>query len=174
MDTPKKPGDAADSRHDYLDEVRRHDGLIRKVSRLYAHTPEDRLDLAQEIRLQLWRAWTGYTGEAKRTTWMYRVALNTALTFQRREGRRPVGQPLENLDVADPASRDGKQRDQRQALIQALGRLEPGERALALLWLEECSYKEIASISGLSVNVVGVRLHRVRERLKVLLGGGAR
>jgi len=167
-----KESDEGPHHQEYSVVVRQYDALIQKICRLYADTIEERRDLAQEIRLQLWRAWPGFAGHCKISTWIYQVALNTALTYRRGQGRRITTHPLDSLVDADSIGVDECKHEQHYALHRALERLEPGERALALLWLEACSYGEIAEICGISVNLVGVRIHRIRERLKRWLQGG--
>jgi RNA polymerase sigma-70 factor (ECF subfamily) len=156
----------------YLDLLAQHGRIASAVARLYTRANEDAVDLEQEIRLQWWRALPGFSGRSKASTWMYQVALYTALTFLRRRKRRLRLDPLQHAEnVADPAPHPGGSEDQRRsALHAALARLEPGERALAYLWLEECSHEEIAAVIGLSANAVGVRLHRIRRKLKNMLG----
>ena len=158
----------------YLDLLSRHGRIAPAVARLYTPANEDAADLEQEIRLQWWRSLAGFSHRAKASTWMYQVALYTALTFLRRRKRRLRHDPLQHAEnVTDPAPHPGGSEDRRRsALHAALAGLEPGERALAYLWLEECSHEEIAAVSGLNANAVGVRLHRIRKKLKNMLGTG--
>jgi RNA polymerase sigma factor, sigma-70 family len=158
----------------YLDLLGRHGRIAPAVARLYTPPGEDAADLEQEIRLQWWRSLAGFSGRAMASTWMYQVALHTALTFQRRRYRRLRPDPLDHAEsVPDPAPPPGGREDRRRsALHGALARLAPGERALAYLWLEECSHEEIAAVSGINANTVGVRLHRIRRRLKDILAPG--
>lgn len=157
----------------YLDLLSRHGRIAQAIARLYTLPGEDQADLEQEIRLQWWRSLAGFSGHAKVSTWLYQVALHTALTFQRRRVRRIRSDSLERAEsVPDPVPHPWAQENQRRRALQwALSKLEPGERALAYLWLEECAYEEIAAITGLNTNAVGVRLHRLRNRLKELLTG---
>ena len=155
----------------YLDLLARHGRIAVAVARLYTPAGEDPADLEQEIRLQWWRSLAGFSHRSKASTWMYQVALHTALTFQRRHHRRLRPDSLQDEgDLPHPGPRPGDTRDRRRAALHAaLSRLSPGERALAYLWLEECSYEEIAAVSGMNANAVGVRLHRIRRRLKTML-----
>ena len=156
----------------YLELLGQHGRIAPAVARLYTPAGENAADLEQEIRLQWWRSLPGFAGRAKASTWMYQVALYTALTFLRRRKRRLQPDPLQQAEnVADPAPHRGGGEEQRRAALQAaLARLEPGERALAYLWLEECSHEQIAAVIGINANAVGVRLHRVRRKLKEMLG----
>jgi RNA polymerase sigma factor (sigma-70 family) len=157
----------------YLKLLAQHGRIARSVARLYTPAGEEANDLEQEIRLQWWRSLAGFSGNAKASTWLYQVALHTALTCLRRRGRRLRPDSLEWAEnVPDPAPHPGAQENlRRRALHGALARLEPGERALAFLWLEECSYEEIAAVTGLNANAAGVKLHRLRARLKEMLTG---
>ena len=157
----------------YLALLAEHGRIAAAVSRLYTPPGEDAVDLEQEIRLQWWRSLAGFAGRSKASTWMYQVALHTALTFLRRGKRRPRPAPLEDAgNVAAPTPPPGGVEQRRsQALHAALARLEPGDRALAYLMLEGCGADEVAKVAGISANAAGVRLHRVRARLKALLAG---
>lgn len=149
--------------------VRAHEGIIRRIARAYGDTREEREDLAQEICLQLWRSLGSFGGRAKVSTWVYSVALNTAVSVVRRRARRPRTEPLpESLDPPARESEDWS--GEVEMLYAAMRRLGEAERALVLLWLEERSYGEIAEVLGLTVSNVSVRLVRVKEKLKGLVG----
>ncbi len=168
-------GEVADRQRQeiYLDLVGRHGRIAPAVARLYTPPGEDAADLEQEIRLQWWRSLAGFCGRSKASTWMYQVALHTALTFQRRRHRRLRPDSLDHAEnVPDPAPPPGGREDRRRsALHGALARLAPGERALAYLMLEGCGPEEVAEVAGISANAAGVRLHRIRARLKAMLAG---
>jgi RNA polymerase sigma-70 factor (ECF subfamily) len=157
----------------YLALLAEHGRIAAAVSRLYTAAGEEAADLEQEIRLQWWRSLAGFAGRSKASTWMYQVALHTALTFLRRRRRRPRPDPLECAgNIADPAPAPGGIEQRRSlALHEALARLEPGERALAYLMLEGCNADEVAEVAGISANAAGVRLHRIRAKLKRMLAG---
>lgn len=150
----------------FLDDVRPHVGMLRRVAAVYADSVEDRRDLLQEVLLQLWRSYPGYRGDAKFSTWMHRVALNTALLGWRRRSRRPEGHlsagehVLDNLPGVEPD-------DEAVRALYAAIRLLPGvDRAIVALWLEGHSYREIAAITGLRPSNVSVRLVRLKEKLR--------
>lgn len=154
----------------YLSLLAEHGRIAAAVSRLYTPLGEDAADLEQEIRLQWWRSLAGFAGRSKASTWMYQVALHTALTFLRRRKSRPRPEPLKDAgNIADPAPGPGVEQRRRLALHGALARLEPGERALAYLMLEGCGADEVAEVAGISANAAGVRLHRIRAKLKQML-----
>lgn len=135
-------------------------------------TRDDRDDLLQEMLLALWHALPGFAGEAALSTFVYRVALNTALAWKRRLPR--PSQPLEGIEPVDPAAGPAaalalEQRD--QALQGALHRLAPIDRALILLQLDGLSYRDMADVLGLSESNVGARLTRARQRLATFVRG---
>ena len=148
-----------------LGTLQQHQDMLHKICRLYRDSREDREDLFQEIIYQVWKAYPGYKGEAKLTSWIYRVALNTALaTFRKKEVQviYPAALP-EQMAINDI-------RDQQQEqLFAALRQLNDAEKAIIALYLEDLSYQEIAAITGLDENNVGVKLHRIKNKLRTLL-----
>jgi len=153
----------------FVDLVEAHQGAIRKVAAVYANGPADREDLVQEIVLQLWRAFDSFRGESAFSTFLYRVALNTALMRRRRASRRPgleTGHALEQAAAPEPARHD----EDVERLHDAIRQLGPVDCAIVLLVLEERRYEEIAAVTGLTPGNVSIRLVRAKERLRRLLG----
>lgn len=147
---------------DFADRLGEHLGIIRALARAYTETAEDREDLVQEICLQLWRAFPSFAGKSKFSTWMYRVALNTAISTLRKRRRAPRSEALYDGIPAPIRAEDGR----FEILASALRRLSDADRALLLLWLEELSYEEMANVLGVSKSAVSVRLTRAKERLR--------
>jgi len=146
--------------------LEQHGGFIRKVAFGYASTFADREDLSQEITLQLWRAFPRYSPDRPFSTWMYRIALNVAISFLRRHSRI-VRQmvPFEEceIEVADEAA----PKDERAALLQqVIASLPPFDRAFLLLYLDDHSYREIAAILGLTETNVATKLNRLKQRVR--------
>ena len=144
-----------------------HRGIIVKVVRSFAPAPADAADLQQELLLQLWTSLSSSAGQAKPSTWIYRVCLNTALTWRRGTSRRERHlEPIAEIthiasDTASPAERTGD-RELLEKLYTAIRALPGSERALVLLSLDGLAYREIADITGLTENHVGVTLTRAR------------
>lgn len=137
--------------------------ILHKICRLYRDNREDRQDLYQEIVYQLWRSIPGYLGQAKPSTWIYRVALNTALTaFRKKKPDITYPATLPEYSSADPPEHEA-------LLFTALGQLNDAEKALMTLYLEDLSYSDIAAITGMDENHVGVKLYRIRQKLKNIL-----
>jgi RNA polymerase sigma-70 factor, ECF subfamily len=151
-----------------------HDRAVLKVARAYTRTTEDCQDLAQEIVLQVWRSLPQFQGRASATTWFYRVALNTALAWHRKERHRRARQhpilAVEDLPVAGlESSQEIVQRETVERLYGAIRQLPKAEAALVLLYLDDLSYLQIADVLGITVNNVGVKLNRAKRALAVLL-----
>ena len=151
--------------------LREHRGLIFKVATVYAHDAGDRDDLAQEISLQLWRSLPGYEPQrAKLSTWLYRIALNVAISHRRRDGARLAGrtEPLDSRHLEQIAGGPGpdEEEDRLAALHAFIGELGPLERALVMLYLEDRSYAEIAEVLGITQTNVATKLGRIRQTLR--------
>jgi RNA polymerase sigma-70 factor (ECF subfamily) len=153
-----------------------HRGIFVKVARSFTHDATDVAELQQEMLFQLWVSLPRFAGQAKPSTWIYRVCLNTALTWrrgtQRRERRIEPEADITRLaaDMATPAEAAGHQ-DMLAQLYAALQAMPPSERALVLLMLDGLAYREMAEITGLTENHVGVALTRARKHLATLLKG---
>jgi len=154
-----------------------HRGIVIKVARSFAPAPADTADLQQEMLLQLWSSVASYAGQAKPSTWIYRVCLNTALTWRRGTARRQRHHEPEAdiariaAEAATPAEQAGD-RETLDQLYTAIHALPMFDRALVLLALDGLAYREIAEITGLTENHVGVSLTRARKRLAELMKGG--
>ena len=152
--------------------LEQHTGLVFKVARTFAPSDADRADLVQEILLQLWRSLPRFEGKAKESTWIYRVALNTALAWHRSENKRRAAQtPLLSIEeLPEPNDPFAREREELVAnLYVAIRRLPKVDAALVLLYLDDLSYREMAEVLGLSESNVGVKLNRARKTLAELM-----
>jgi RNA polymerase sigma-70 factor (ECF subfamily) len=152
-------------KNEFLEIVTENQALIYKVCHLYADNAADVEDLFQEIVVNLWQAYPSFDGRSKVTTWMYRVALNTAVTQLRRHKRQPLQQPLDNTMSQSVPLQD----EQSTQLYRAIKQLNRVEKALIALYLDGYGYAEIAETMGMTENNVGVRLNRIREKLRQLV-----
>jgi RNA polymerase sigma-70 factor (ECF subfamily) len=144
-----------------LDE---HKRILFKIANAYGRGPADREDLVQEMVLQLWRSFLRFDEHCRFSTWMYRVALNVAISFCRQESRRPRIRPLEGaLDVAAPPP---ERQDDLRLLEEFIARLDELDRALVLLYLDGNRYDTIAEVLGISETNVGTRLGRIKDKLR--------
>jgi RNA polymerase sigma-70 factor (ECF subfamily) len=157
-----------EAREQFGQLLEQHRGIVLKVAGTYAWQPEDRADLAQEIAAQLWRAYPGYDPARSFSTWMYRIALNVAISFVRGDGRRqqhavPLDEDLH--DVGDDGA-DHEAEQQLRLLRRCIEQLEPINRALLLLYLEDRSHREIAEVLGISESNVATKLNRLKQRIR--------
>jgi RNA polymerase sigma-70 factor (ECF subfamily) len=159
---------APDHREAFTRLLDQHAGIIRKVAAAYTGNRADRLDLMQEISLQLWKAYPRYAPERPFSTWMYRIALNVAISFLRsatRPHRQTLSLEAAALDVPDETTTP--ETDERVAELQRIiAGLEPLNRALLLLYLDERSYREIASVLGITETNVATKVSRLKERVR--------
>lgn len=154
----------------FISLINEHQGLIHKVCFMYESDREVRNDLFQEIVLQLWKSFHTFRGEAKITTWMYRIALNTAISGYRKQIRNVKTEDLDevHLNISEQyGGDDGEEHAQR--LQWAIRQLSEIERAMIMMALEEVPYEEIAETIGITQNNVRVRMNRIREKLRKLM-----
>ena len=143
--------------------VREHKGTIYTVCHMFASDQDEVNDLFQDTLINLWRGYDSFKGEAKLSSWIYRVTLNTCISADRKKKRTPTV-PLEmDINLYDDNDSDTLQVKQLYKRINKLGFFD---RAIILLWLEGIPYDEIADIVGISTKNVSVKLYRIREQLK--------
>lgn len=148
-----------------------HGGIVRKVARAYTHTTEDGQDLAQEILLQVWRSLPRFQSRASAPTWIYRVALNTALSWRRKEQRRrPSEEPVVDVEslrhTRSDDSLQAAEPDVVERLYAAIRQLPKTDAALVLLYLEGLTYLQMAEVLGITAGNVGVKLTRAKKALR--------
>ena len=151
----------------FTELIEKNKGIIHKISLMYTSTIADKEDLDQEICFQLWRSYGNYKEISKFSTWLYRIALNTAISSVRRKKRS-----IETVELDSEKHyllKDNEKEDKTRNLFRALSMLNKVDRAIILLWLEKKKYDEISEIMGLSRSAVSVRLVRIRNKLEVLI-----
>jgi RNA polymerase sigma-70 factor (ECF subfamily) len=148
-----------------------HPRVVPKVVRMYCWNADDRKDLVQEITLQLWQAFPSYDGGRPFSTWMYRIALNVAISFIRRTSLRARhGAPLDQQSLEMIPSHEEAEPDSLVAALEAFtARLDGLNRALLVLYLEEYSYKDIAEVLGITETNVATKISRLKQRIRVEL-----
>lgn len=147
--------------------IQENRGIIYKVVNTYCPRPDEREDLAQEIMLQLWKAFDKYDTKYKISTWMYRVALNVAISFYRKnQARQHLRIPIQET-TAHPTEENPESHEQQLALLdQFIHELKELDKALMLLYLEQKGQQEIADILGISVSNVSTKIARIKDKLK--------
>ncbi|WP_299825247.1 sigma-70 family RNA polymerase sigma factor [uncultured Pontibacter sp.] len=152
---------------EFLDMIQTNASIIHKVVRLYIDDPEDRKDLLQEIIGQAWKSFSSFRGEAKFSTWLYRISANTVLTYKRKQ--QPVPHPLDNKLHDHIAASDEVENAQAELLLAAIKRLPETDRLLVSLHLDGYSNEEVADVVGLDKPHVAVKLHRIKQQLIKML-----
>lgn len=158
--------DAQQQEKEFIALIEEYKQVIYKVCYIYAADAENLNDLYQEVVINLWKAFPRFRGECKASTWTYRIGLNTCISFFRKSKSKPEVVPI-TVDLESFADEEDKtaQLHELYRMINHLGQLE---RALILLWLEEKSYQEMADITGISLSNVGVKLNRIKEKLRTM------
>ena len=148
--------------------ISQHKGVIYKVANSYCKDADDRKDLVQEIILQLWRSFPSFNYSVKVSTWMYRVALNVAISFYRRDSKRKnaTTELSDSLIEIIPDDEPSETEGQLNKLQQFISELKELDRALMILYLEEKSQREIADILGLSESNVSTKVDRIKQKLR--------
>lgn len=157
---------ANDIDNTFLKLINENLGIAHKIARVYFDDAASREDVIQEMMYQLWRSMPSFDNRSKFSTWMYRVCLNTALTHFAK-AKRASSEPLQAHHQNIPDVNNSG--DEINELMHAIGTLSKLNRAIVLLYLEDFNHDEIASVTGLSVKNVGVRLFRIRKELATLI-----
>lgn len=145
-----------------------HKAILFKVARVYGATHSDREDLFQEIALQVWHSIGAYRGDCAATTWIYRVALNTALAWRRKERRHSQGR--QDIEAATGLLIASSGRDPRlEWIYERIAELDEAHRSLALLMLDGFSYREMSQILGIGESNVGMKINRIKAALAARL-----
>ena len=149
--------------------IKDNQGLIIKVSRLYTNTLEDEQDLFQEIVLQLWRSYDSFKGQSKISTWMYRVALNTAITLFRKKTKSPQTDELLDYHHSDFVEIDDEKQQNISTLYRVIKMLPNVERAIVTMYLDDLPYRDIAENLGITEVNARVKMNRLKKTLKQLM-----
>lgn len=162
-------------KEDFQHIIDKHNAILYKIGRSYTKEAADFQDLYQEMLIQLWQAFPRFKGNSKVSTWMYKVALNTALTYSKKKNKRLDKSPLENAmykiadNTGDRIAEIAQQSERIELLYACINELKKEERAIILLHLEGNTYEEMAEITGLTNSNLGVKLMRIKKKLHKLL-----
>ncbi len=155
------------SREEFLECIKENTGIIHKVTEIYADTREDREDLYQEILYQSWKSYPSFRQESKFSTWLYRISLNTALVFRRKDTGLPHSQLIESVYNHPDHSYNYSQ--SVNELITAIKTLSKVDRMIITLYLEGYTYQEIGNMAGISKENTGVKIFRIKNQLSKIL-----
>lgn len=156
--------------HSFVELLEKHQNIVHKVCCLYTNNYDAHNDLFQEITIQLWKAYPKFRGDAKFSTWMYRVGLNTAITLFRKSKRRINTQDFDGVEFRMKAEDyDDTEEQQLKTLYKAVHELNDIEKALVFLYLEDKDYREISETLGISEVNARVKMNRIKTKLKTIL-----
>ncbi|CAM4310485.1 RNA polymerase sigma factor [Zobellia nedashkovskayae] len=156
--------------HQFVTELESNQNIVHKVCTLYTNDRDSHNDLFQEITIQLWKAYPKFRGESKFSTWMYRVALNTAITLYRKSKRRVQTQDYESVIFKIKADEyDATQEEQLKLMYKAVKQLGDIDKALVFLYLEDKDYREISKTLGISEVNARVKMNRIKKKLRTVL-----
>lgn len=152
----------------FLELVKQHERIIYKVCYLYADNATDRQDLYQEILIQVWKGYQKFRGDAKFSTWLYQVAINTAIAGFRKTKNSPVSFTGDDLPEMSDDTAGAIEAEQLEQLHTAIDQLNDIEKALVMLYLDGNSYYEMENIMGIPNGALRVKMTRIKEKLRQL------
>ena len=152
--------------------ISQHQGILQKICNLYFYRSPYKEDYYQEMLIRLWKAYPSFGNQSKFSTWLYRVALNTAIDLIRKQSLQPQHTELSKSEYNIATSETNTESDQKDKLYRAINQLSDIEKAIILLHLEEHSYAEIGEIIGISEGNAGVRISRIKNQLIKILENG--
>lgn len=159
-----------DLEKNFLSELEKNQNIAHKICRIYTTNQDAHNDLFQEITIQLWKNYPKFRGDSKFSTWMYRVALNTAISLYRKSTRRVKTQDIDSVAFKIKSTDyDDTEEQQLKSLYKAIHKLNDIEKALIFLYLEDKPYKEISETLGISSVNARVKMNRTKEKLKSIL-----
>lgn len=150
----------------FVVEIDENKGIIFKVCNMYCRNREDKEDLFQDIILQLWRSYSSFKGESKFSTWIYRIAINTAITRLRKETKKEKFIEMDIDELQLPIYTASEEDEKMELMYQAIDQLSEVEKAITMLYIDECNYKEMAEIIGISESNIGFKLNKIKAKLK--------
>ena len=151
---------------EFIRDIKENEGIIYKVTRVYADNTEDQKDLYQEIVYQLWKSYNSFKGESLLSTWMYRIALNTAITHLKKEKKKGVQIEIDDKLLNRKDEIDTETEEKISLLYAQIQDLNVIEKGIILLYLDGKSYDEIAAVTGFTNTNIGTRLARIKQKLK--------
>lgn len=154
---------------EFLNRIESHKGILYKVSKMYMDNRDDQQDLFQEIVCQLWKSYDTFRNESQFSTWMYRVAINTAIVFLRKEKRKVDKYEIASENIKEEESDSHIKESQLDHFYKAVQKLEKIDKAIIFYQLEGFSHKEIGENLGISEGNARVKLNRAKEKIKEII-----
>lgn len=157
---------------EFTKQLKENQGIIHKICNIYFYNRLEKEDYFQEIVIKLWKAFPNFKGQSKFSTWMYRVALNSAIDLLRKERTQPQLIKFSQQEINIPDDHGKEISDKQEKLYRAIYLLSEVEKAIIILYLEDYSYKEISEIIGISETYTGVKINRIKTELQKKLNHG--
>ena len=151
---------------EFIKVIKENEGIIFKITLVYSSNEEDQKDLYQEIVYQLWKSFDSFRGDSKISTWLYRIALNTSITYLKKEKRNGNRVSLNSVLLNKMDQIDTIMEERIKVLYAQIKKLNTIEKGVVLLYLEGKNYEEIGMITGFTSSNVGTRLNRIKQKLK--------
>ena len=148
----------------FLKVIEANQSKIGRICGVYAANDEDKKDMVQEVLLNIWKSWPSFKNAAKVDTWIYRIALNVCMRAKYLNEKKKF-RPIESIRFEPMAAHEEVENELWEKLHLCIGKLEEGEKAIVILFLEDLPYKEIAEIIGISENYVAVKIRRIKSKL---------
>lgn len=156
----------------FVELINKHQGILQKICNIYFYGNPYKEDYYQEIIIRLWKAYPNFKNQSSFSTWLYKVALNTAIDILRKQSIRPVHVELSEYEYSQPDDSYQLESENKDKLYWAIHHLTEVERAIILLYLESYEYKEISIIIGISEGNIGVKINRIKNKLNKILKDG--
>jgi RNA polymerase sigma-70 factor, ECF subfamily len=157
---------------EFIELIKKHQGILHKICNAYFLRDPYKEDYYQEILIRLWKSYPSFKNQSKFSTWLYRVALNTAIDIIRKQNLQPAHIKLSKVEYNIPENLRNEKSEKSDKLYQAINLLHDIEKAIILLYLEDYNYTEMADIVGISESNIGVKISRTKDQLIKILKNG--
>jgi RNA polymerase sigma-70 factor (ECF subfamily) len=157
---------------EFIELVNKHQGILQKICNIYFYRNPYKADYIQEMLIRLWKSFPSFKNQSAFSTWLYRVALNTAIDIIRKHKLYPIHTELSKIEYNIPDNENNIESDKKDRLYHAINDLSDVEKAIIILYLDDYNYKEIAEIIGISESNTGVKINRIKCHLIKILGNG--
>jgi RNA polymerase sigma-70 factor (ECF subfamily) len=157
---------------EFIELINKHRGILHKICNIYFFHDPDKEDYYQEMLIRLWKSYPGFKSQSEFSTWLYRVAINTAIDIIRKQSLRPKYIELSKTEYNIPEHEYNSETGNKELLYHAINHLSDIEKAIIVLYLEDYNYKEIAELTGISESNTGVRISRIKNQLIKILRNG--
>jgi len=157
---------------EFIELINNHKGILHKICNVYFFQNPFKEDYYQEMLIRLWKSYPSFKNQSAFSTWLYRVALNTAIDIIRKQNLQPISIELSKNEYNIPENEHYNESDKKDLLYLAINHLSDAEKAVIILYLEDYNYKEIAEIIGVSENHIGVKINRIKNQIIKILENG--